>query len=464
MAEIPHTPTYPSKWSQSLFRQISVVPLVWLRILFGVVILWEVSQFFQNGWIFSLLQEPKIHFTYPGFSWVRPLEGKALEAIFYVLSLAAICVSLGLLYRLAIAVTTLLFSYIFLLESSLYLNHYYLFILLGLILCFLDANALFSLDAKIWPDRFRKTSVPAWQLWLVLGQLGLVYFWGGIAKLSSPDWLAGQPAAMWLAEQKSFPLLGNFLDSPTAALGIAWGGMLLDLLIFPALLWKKTRLPAMVLGILFHLINSFWFNIGGFPWFMIGAMLLFFPPETLAKWMAQLLGKSKKKTLTTETQFPQRQKQYVIGVAIVLWLTIQFLLPLRHFLIPGDVNWTYEGHRFSWRMKLTDRQSTGIGFQAVNLDTGEKTIVNHRLYLNPRQYAKLGVQTDMILQFAQLVKQELAKRGFSNIAVYANSMVSLNGRPPTPFINPEIDLLKVAPNASPSPLILPAPTSPLPDL
>jgi hypothetical protein len=40
------------------------------------------------------------------------------------------------------------------------------------------------------------------------------------------------------------------------------------------------------------------------------------------------------------------------------WLILQLGLPFRHFLIPGDANWTEEGHRFSWRMML--RSKVGV--------------------------------------------------------------------------------------------------------
>ena len=39
---------------------------------------------------------------------------------------------------------------------------------------------------------------------------------------------------------------------------------------------------------------------------------------------------------------------------VVLFLGIQFLLPLRHLLYPGNVNWTEEGFRFAWRVMLVE--------------------------------------------------------------------------------------------------------------
>jgi hypothetical protein len=36
---------------------------------------------------------------------------------------------------------------------------------------------------------------------------------------------------------------------------------------------------------------------------------------------------------------------------VVAWIVVQAVVPLRHFFIEGDVNWTQEGELFSWRVK-----------------------------------------------------------------------------------------------------------------
>ena len=51
-----------------------------------------------------------------------------------------------------------------------------------------------------------------------------------------------------------------------------------------------------------------------------------------------------------------------------IYVAFQLLVPLRHWLYPGDVNWTDEGHRFSWRMKLRYKergQSTFTAYDAA---------------------------------------------------------------------------------------------------
>ena len=60
---------------------------------------------------------------------------------------------------------------------------------------------------------------------------------------------------------------------------ISYGGLLFDLLIVPLLLWRRTRPLAFLVALAFHLTNWYLFNIGIFPWLMIAATLLFFPPS-----------------------------------------------------------------------------------------------------------------------------------------------------------------------------------------
>jgi hypothetical protein len=71
------------------------------------------------------------------------------------------------------------------------MNHFYLFVLLSFLMCFLPANKLWSLDVR--QGRQKKASfVPGWTVWLLRFQLAVVFFYGGIAKLNM-DWLRGQP-------------------------------------------------------------------------------------------------------------------------------------------------------------------------------------------------------------------------------------------------------------------------------
>lgn len=58
---------------------------------------------------------------------------------------------------------------------------------------------------------------------------------------------------------------------------------------------------------------------------------------------------------------PLTQQRHVLArpMATLLagWVVVQVLVPLRHFVIPGNVHWTNEGGRFAWHMLLRDRRA-----------------------------------------------------------------------------------------------------------
>ena len=70
---------------------------------------------------------------------------------FVVMGLLAVAIAIGLLYRLACALYFLSFAYVFLLDQAQYLNHYYLVLILCLLMVFLPAHRLLSAmnEAKI---------------------------------------------------------------------------------------------------------------------------------------------------------------------------------------------------------------------------------------------------------------------------------------------------------------------------
>ena len=188
--------------------------------------------------------------------------------------------------------------------------------------------------------------MPRWAVWLVRFQVGLPYFYGGIAKLH-PDWLSGEPmggmlrAKDWLAPLA--PVLpGGEYEAwfPLATTAFTFGGLLLDLFVVPALLWRRTRPIAYGAAVAFHLMNAVMFRIGVFPWFMIAATAVFFPPD----WPRRLL---KLRPPLGEYRLPGALARRAIVAALGLYIGVQVLVPLRHYLYAGDVSWTEADHPFS---------------------------------------------------------------------------------------------------------------------
>lgn len=445
----PVSTTSRSALLTHLFARVDIASLVVFRIAFGAIALWEVWRYFNYGWIARYYINPMFHFSYFGFDWVKPWLGDGMYIHFYVMAALALLIMFGLAYRLSAAAFFLAFSYVFLLDAARYLNHFYLFSLISFIMIFVPANRAFSFDSLL-RSKIQSDTIPAWSLWLLRIQIGLVYFFGGIAKINI-DWLRGEPMRDWLSYRTDFPFIGQWFNEEWMVYLFSYGGLLFDLFFFPLVLWKRTRWLAIILGIGFHLTNAHLFSIGIFPWFMIAANFLFLSPDwprRLIPWLRTDAAPHDK----LPAALSRSQKWIVAGLGI--YLAFQILFPLRHWLYPGDVNWTEEGHRFSWRMKLRDKDPSAR-FYATDPTVNETWEIEPLDYLSNGQFDEMASRPDMILQFAHHVAADLRQQGYEQIEIRALVQVSLNGREAQLMIDPSVDLVAQPWSLLPASWILP---------
>jgi hypothetical protein len=433
-----------------LWSPVDIGPLVFFRIFFGGVMLHHVYSLWTDGGIAYFYMRPDVHFTYPGFGWVQPWPDYWMPIHFLVMGFAAAGVALGLYYRLSAAVLCLTFTHAFLMEKALYQNHFYLMCLVSFLMIFLPCHRAFSLDAWRRPS-IRSPVAPAWCLWLLRIQVAIPYFYGGLAKLNS-DWLQGMPMRLWLARHQEAPHVGPYLTEDWVVYFFAYGGLLFDLLIVPLLLWRRTRVFAYVLALAFHLTNAVLFDIGIFPWFMIGATLLFFDPNWVRKCLRLPALPEAMRRPASET-LSARQRATVALLSI--YLAWQVLFPFRHFLYPGDPSWTEEGHFFAWHMLLREKNAA-IRFYVRNPLTGKRGIVQVSSFLNYRQLSRMSRDADMILQFVHYIRDHYREHGQDGLEIYVLNLVSLNGRKPQLMMDPRVNYAKAKRKLfSPQPWIVP---------
>lgn len=141
------------------------------------------------------------------------------------MGIIALCLILGLFYRICAILFFLMITYIFLLEKAIYLNHLYLVCLIAFLMIFVPASRSFSLDV-LRKSNHRMRFIPAWSIWLLRFQVGVPYFFGGVAKLNS-DWLHGEPLRAWLAARTDFPFLGQFFTNEVFVLFMAYSALFL---------------------------------------------------------------------------------------------------------------------------------------------------------------------------------------------------------------------------------------------
>jgi hypothetical protein len=450
----------PRSLRERLFAPVDIAFLVFFRIGFSGIMLWEVYRYFSLGRIEPYYILPEFHFKYYGFEWIEPWPGDGMYWHFYAMAAFAACMLIGFCYRLAAFLFFCAFTYVFLQEQANYLNHFYLVILISFLMVFLPAHRAWSVDAVLRP-RLRSQVVPAWCLWLLRIQIGIVYFYGGLAKLG-PDWLRAEPMRTWLADRAdNFPRIGHFFQEAWVAYGFAYGGLSFDLLVVPLLLWKPTRWLGYLWALSFHLINAALFDIGIFPWFMLCATLIYLPPDFPRRIWRFLRGRFRKPSpleASPPAGLVNGPGPWTLGQRLVisffgLYVLVQCLVPLRHLLYPGDVNWTEEGHRFSWRMKLRGKDGEAI-FKVVQPSTGRSWDFDPEGNLTKKQVDEMAGRPDMILQFAHHLAWAM-KEKYGEVEVYVNAMVSLNGREPELLIDPKVDLVKVPRSLAHSKWILP---------
>ncbi|QHV96863.1 HTTM domain-containing protein [Spirosoma endbachense] len=421
--------------------QRHIAPLAVFRMVFGSLMLLSTARFIQKGWVYTFYIKPPFHFTFYGFSGIKPLDSAGMYCLFGLLLIASLLITIGLFYRIAILTFFLCFTYIELIDKTTYLNHYYLVSLIAFLLVLVPAHRYFSIDVLRRPDR-TITIVPAWTLNIFKLQFVLVYFFAGLSKLNY-DWLlAALPLKLWLPANSHLPVIGPILAQAWVAYAFSWFGALFDLAIGFLLLIKKTRKPAYVLVVVFHLATSLLFKIGMFPYIMIGVTTIFFSGNTHLRLISLL--KSGFNSIPTP-KVPARvyrsnaTQTKLIGAILVLYFTIQVLLPFRYLLYPGKLYWTEEGYRFSWRVMLMEKGGT-VFFHVKNPETGRTSEVINAQYLTRLQEDMMATQPDMILQFAHFLAMTYQKNGIKRPIVTAESYVTLNGSGSRLYIDSTINL------------------------
>jgi len=414
-------------------------------------------RFMMNGWIEKLFVEPQFHFKYYGFSWVKALDQNALYSIHILMVVFALMIAFGLLYKLATVSFFALFTYVELIDATNYLNPYYLVCLLAFLLIFIPANKAFSLDVLFgWTKKM--TTVPAWTINILIFQISVVYFFAGLGKLNY-DWMINaMPLAIWLPEKASTPIIGALFTLPFIPYLFSWFGAFYDLTIAFFLLKRSTQKIAYVFVVLFHLMTKVLFNIGLFPFIMIFSTLIFFRRfeslsdrrfenlsdrcfENLSDRCFENLSDRCFENLSDRSSSKRGSKVTVLLLSI--FVVIQLFLPLRHYLYPGNVLWTEEGYRFSWRVMLVEKTGQAI-FTVEDPESGRSSEVINAQYLTQFQEKQMAIQPDFILQYANYLEKIFQEKfSIKDPVVRVNSHVSLNGRSSQVFIDPTQDLTEV---------------------
>ena len=430
--------------SNYLNKTTKTAPLAVFRIFFGILMFISIVRFWSYGWIDSVYVQPKFHFSYYGFEFIKPL-GEWTYLLFAICGITALMICVGYKYRLAIVTFFLSFTYIELIDKTTYLNHYYFISLLSFLLIFLPLNADFSVDSFL-NKKNKANYVPSWTVDAIKLLLAIVYVYAGLAKLNS-DWLLeAQPIKIWLRTRTDFPLIGSLFQYNWVHYFFSWFGMLYDLFIVFFLLYKPTRKIAYVFVVLFHVLTHLLFPVGMFPYIMIVSGLIFFEANVHQKILAILtkILRLKRALLTTAktrntTYAYSSLSKKIIPPILLVFFAIQLLLPWRYLMYPNELFWTEEGYRFSWRVMLIEKVGLSI-FTIVDPESGKQFDIRNSDFLTDFQIKQMSTQPDFIVQYAHMLRDHYISEGIKSAEVYVKSYVTLNGRLNKEFIDSKINL------------------------
>jgi hypothetical protein len=338
------------------------------------------------------------HFPYPAFEWLPLLPAHWIHGLVWIQAIAGIMMAIGFCYRASAVAVFLAWGYLWVVESTrtYWQSHYYLETLLTFLMIWMPAARRYSLDAWLARGQDLPRTVPFWSIFLLRGQLLIAYFYAGVAKLNI-DWIRDAMPVRWFLAQAhvtapferyltagQFAWLKSVVQSPEFAFFISHTGLVFDLAVGFLLLIRRTRIFALVLMVIFHSINHLLIfdDIGWFPLVGILTALIFLDPdwpERFGQWLRRprlgrpdwkwfvpgaiifpvvgaALGWKLKPTQPRVATAAQQLGRFILPF-IVIWLAWQALMPVRHYFIPGDGRFTYEGLSLSWRLKSEARRA-----------------------------------------------------------------------------------------------------------
>jgi uncharacterized membrane protein YphA (DoxX/SURF4 family) len=276
-----------SRVDRALEQRGSVRAVAVLRIAIGPITLLHLRPFLRQAMAGESYTD---HFWVPFFRWWPELPDRVWFAMIWVGAAAAVLMTVGLFTRLASA-TAFAVVAINLLLSQTHFHHNTVFLAIVLFgVALLPAGRMLSVDAWLRRRRGRPALpdvVPLWALWLLRGQISLVYLASGTSKLIDPDWVGG--LVLWDRMVRyqhvldPTPLPAWSIDLLTSRwlffiLGPAIVGA--ELFIGAGLWFARTRLAAIWMAILFHVAIEISAHVQVFSYAGIAALAIWVTPVT----------------------------------------------------------------------------------------------------------------------------------------------------------------------------------------
>lgn len=407
-----------------LLTQTSSFLFIYLRIVLCLTYIFESYRLFN---LKDEYQQFEFFFKFQLFHWLPIMPSEWFEIVPYILALISIIGFFGFFVNIVLVIQLIIYGYYLVIEATFYNNHFYLIWLVNLLLLALSVRDFKWYSCFTTKQPLNIPTIPRYYYLSLQLLIVLVYFSGAIVKLN-PDWMSGQTILTAFQKSTAYHQERNLIDNQIFAIMYSWIGIVFDFFI-GFLFWsKKFRKMAFLLSTTFHLINAFTLDIGVFPWFMILFSLVFINPIQFDNF----LFKSKVKNYLNS-----KSKSIAQLYFLVFFFFIQLILPLRHHLIVGYVDWTGEGSLFAWRMKSSTRELKNLEIYLWDKNTKEELKPN--VFLSKAQVKLLYRCPLFFLQFRDnlLKRTNLEKH---NTIMKVKLLISINGHPPNYLIDTSANL------------------------
>ncbi|HEU5035139.1 MAG TPA: HTTM domain-containing protein [Mycobacteriales bacterium] len=301
-------------WQRFWFAPASTTGLGLLRIAFGLVVL---------GWTLSLAPDVGVWFGPQGLMPYQPRQPWTLTllgthapmalvlALYIVLIVASLCLTVGLGTRVA-SVLVWLLVLSFCRRNPTILNAGDDLVRIDAFLLMLaPAGAALSVDRWLrHRDRFwQAPSRALWPVRLIQLQVSAMYLFAVWAKVRGQAWNNGTAVsyAMQMHDIERFPAPGPFVHNLLLVNLLTYGTLAIEIsLVF--LVWnRRTRPWVLLAGIALHLSIEVGILVGFFSIIVIVSYLAFLPPDTadrLVTWTRSAVGQRRRGRLRVDAATP----------------------------------------------------------------------------------------------------------------------------------------------------------------
>ncbi len=485
--------------------------LGFFRIAFSIC-MYRQALLFRN--MFNEFRQARMVFPYPALGWIEPVQYDTGNLLLYINRMSCVFVGVGLMTKPMTCVLFATFTYLFVLCEANHNNHYILICHVTGVASLIDWGRYLSVDwllslvahrsrvSRLLLNPSPSPTVPYWHLFSMQIMFSIPYFYGSIAK-ANPDWLfRAQPLKNWFGtEEDQFDphnphtkYFGWVAADWWFPWFIAWGGFAFDFGIVWLLMSRHIRFwIAFPSAVMFNVMNKLMFNIGIFPYAMLGSMSLFAEPCFFARLGRTLRAAAVGRSVSLSAPLadyseprwhwwwfvpawtrsvhrgaggtwpeldeggrslpsPKPASLHLTWRQIALLSLFAFyfglfhlLWPLRHFVIyEYGVSWHEEGHLHSWHMKL--RSKRGWVMLLATEENGRRMLYDpiSDPMITYSQKKKVASRPHALILYANTIARTYMEAGRNISSLRAYSCFSLNSRSPAPLYGPpETDLLDI---------------------